>query len=170
MTEDEQRSEEFKAAIMGVQQGVMDAAPEIWASTFEFTYNDNAVTTGFTMPTGEPDAGAAWVWERAGELTGEICTNITGTTTSDLTISTDAENSNNWIIINSEVMRDVMTRAMEDGLPQVGEPECPQAGFESSSPLRAEDDQDDTWGTETDNSREMGTAEQWFHDKIRVRT
>lgn len=169
MTEDEQRSAEFKEAIMGVQQGVMDAAPAIWANMSP-TEVPILSPTDAAVPIDEPDAGAAWVYERAAELTGEICTNIAGTTTADLTITVSDHTSTNWVIINEDVIRGVLEQAAQDGLPTEDEPQDPQLGFEPSSPLRAEVYEGDDMGCEHDPGIEMGEAEEWFRDKIRVRT
>lgn len=103
-------------------------------------------------PTPQPpelleDAGHAWVEDEFNRLTGRVQT--------ELTLIRDGAN---------EIV--VMVRPHEE----VDEVTDPQEGFESSSPLRADDDADDTMGEEYDACTEIGGAEQWFRDKIRVRT
>jgi len=178
MTEEQENSEIFKGIVMDVQQGVMNATPSIWsngADPMNFEPDlEVTVATDAAVPIGEspvpPSPGDEWLYERTGELTGEVDMDIAGTTTSDPTIITVTGNTTNWKWIQADDLRALMERSWGNDLPEVGQPTDPQDGFEASSPLRAEVFQGDDMGSQSDPGLEMGEAEEWFRDKVRVRT
>jgi hypothetical protein len=104
----------------------------------------------------------------------------------DFTVTTTNNTSAGEAWVDMEFMRrngiNAATEACEPSTPftllrdtvqeilnEFNDPIDPQSEFETSSPLRAEDDQDDTLGQQYDDGVEMSEAEIWFRDKIRVR-
>jgi hypothetical protein len=106
----------------------------------------------------EPSLGDQWVLERISELTEQVTSTVSTTTDSDFErLGQIVGDTLIWISENDS--------HMVDELPETVDPQ----NMESSSPLRADDDQGDTMGQEFDVGCEMGEAEEWFRDKIRVR-
>jgi hypothetical protein len=149
-------------------RSIMAATHSVW-SVFD---TDNACTTPIITTTSDthPFAAQEWVDIRAAELQGLVNFGI-DTSTTGLTrlseIITELTTSTDHTLPAGTVTFDIAT-VFQDAMEACPEPVDPQE-MESSSPLRAEDDCNDTMGQQYDNGFEMGEAEEWFRSKIQVR-
>jgi len=149
---------------------VMAATPSVWKTTT--TPDSTEVITVLSDPNADapeqPECPPPqpWIEMRFDQVTGtgpipEIF--VSPTTTN---LSEEAMNLGGCVeILDPEGRAVAFVRASLDFIePTIGPEE-----MESSCELRANDDQDDTMGQQFDHSMEIGDAEEWFRDKLRVR-
>jgi hypothetical protein len=153
-----------------LRQQIIAASPSVWQQVSTAMFDGvSAVTIHWDGDNACPNNATVTTSSNNMELT---TTTTSGTTSEWTSVGEVMGEVIRWIGENDDHITQVWTEAFQR---RMNDPEMlmppmdPQDGFETSSPLRAEDDQDDTMGAESDFNSEMGEAEAWFRDKMRVR-
>jgi hypothetical protein len=144
-------------------------APNLIITTYKSPETgDITLTTTNT----EGEVSERWVWDRAQQLTGPPPRLQMARGREFTHISELMGEVIDWARVHDASFLESLERLFcepNEDIGRIGEAIDPQEGFERSAMLRAEDDEDDTLGQEFDNCLEMGEAETWFRDKLRVK-
>lgn len=146
----------LEEAMANVQQIILDSTTTVWNNVpTPRDHVDVRMIFRNAMPDRvEPiDNGINWIEDRFNELCGFYPVDIAVTST-----------SGDYAFFHPGAI--AFGAESAEALPMTVDP---QTHSERSMPLRAEDDANDTLGQEYDDVLEMGEAEGWFRDKIRVR-